>query len=436
MSTKNISIFLFFALMITSQLACNISAGSSATPDTFATLNGLYTASAQTLEAGKTPTGVTSTPGLPLPTATGAPSATAANLPIPPTPVPTSRCDALEFLNDVTYPDGSLITRNGSFVKTWRIQNIGTCSWTPSYALVFFGGDDMNGPSAVALTRNVNPGETVDISVSLNAPNKEGKYRGYWKLRNASGVLFGFGEDANNAFWVDIKVTGSSFSAYNFADNYCAASWENNSSTLPCPGTDGDSNGFVIKLNAPVMENGSTENEPGLLTVPQDKNNGIISGQYPAFTVQSGDRFRSIVNCQYQSKKCDVVFRLDYKRNGQIKTLASWHEKYEGKYYAVDLDLNGLAGETVKFILVVSANGGQNNDNAIWLNPHIIRQGSPTATPTYTRTPTPTYTSTATPTPTPTSYTPTPTATSTPTGTATFTFTPTPTATATDTPTP
>jgi hypothetical protein len=124
-----------------------------------------------------------------------------------------------------------------------------------------------------------------------------------------------------------------------------------------------------------------------------------------------------------------VIFRLDYKNNGQIKTLANWHEVYEGKYYPIDFDLSALAGETVKLILVVSANGAQNNDNAIWLNPHIIRQGTPPATPT------PTFTRTPTPTPTPTSYTPTPTFTFTPTATATFTFTPTATATATMTPT-
>jgi hypothetical protein len=93
-----------------------------------------------------------------------------------------------------------------------------------------------------------------------------------------------------------------------------------------------------------------------------------------------------------------VIFRLDYKNNGQVKTLASWHEIYEGKYYPVDIDLSALAGETVKFILVVSANGAQKNDNAIWLNPHIIRQGTPPATPTLTHTPTPTATYTFTPT--------------------------------------
>ena len=401
--SKKYPIILLVIFIIT-QLACNISA-STATPDTFATLNGLYTAAALTQEVGGTPTGFTATPGLPAPTTTRA-SASGTNLPVLSTPAPVSRCDAIDFLGDVTYPDGSLITRNNTFVKVWRIKNIGTCSWTPSYALVFISGSLLGGPSAVALTRNVNPGEILELPVTLNAPNRDGNYRGYWKLRNASGALFGFGEQADNAFWVDVKVAGKGFIAYNFADNYCAANWENNTSTLPCPGTIGDSNGFVVKLNAPVMENGTTENKPGLLTVPQDKNNGIISGQYPAFTIQTGDRFRSIVNCQYDSKKCNVIFRLDYKNNGQIKTLASWHEIYEGKYYAVDLDLSELAGETIKFILVVSANGAQKNDDAIWLNPHITRQGTPPATPTPTYTPTPTPP---------------------PTATATFTFTPTPT---------
>jgi hypothetical protein len=428
--SKKYPIIPLVIFMIISQLACNIAA-STATPDTFATLNGLYTAAAQTQGAGGTPTGFTATPGLPMPTATGASSASATNRPISQTSVPVSRCDAIEFLGDVTYPDGSRVTRNNTFVKIWRIKNIGTCSWTPSYALTFFGGDLMNGPSAVALARNVNPGETIDLPVTLNAPNKDGNYRGYWKLRNASGTLFGFGAQADTAFWVDVKVTGTTYIAYSFADNYCSANWENNAGSLPCPGTDGDPNGFVIKLNAPVMENGGTEDEPGLLTVPQDKYNGIVSGQYPAFTIQTGDRFRTIVNCQYDSKKCDMVFRLDYKNNGQIKTLGSWHEIYEGEYYPVDLDLSALAGETVKFILVVSANGGQNNDNGIWLNPHIVRQGVPSATPTPTFTPT--FTPTATPTTTPTTtFTPT----FTPTITPTFTFTPTPTATTTATTTP
>ncbi len=400
MKTKKSKFIFFVVFLILVQLACNAPSGA-ATPDTFATLNSLYTAAANTQQV------TTSTPGLPLQTATnagvGVPTAT--NTLVSQPPVPVSRCDAAAFLADVTYPDGSLVSRNSTFVKIWRIKNVGTCSWTPSYALVFTSGDSMSGPASVALTGNVNPGEYIEVAVSLTAPNKDGHYRGYWKLRNASGAFFGIGPQADAAFWADINIAGPSFIAYDFAANYCNANWTNNNGAIPCPGTDGDVNGYVVKLNAPVMENGVTDDEPGLLTAPKDVNNGIISGQYPSFTIQAGDRFRTLINCQYNSKKCDVIFRLDYQNNGQVKTIASWHEVYEGKYYPVDLDLSNLAGETVKLILVVTSNGGQNNDNAIWLNPHIIRQGSaPTATaiPTWTSTPTSTSTATSTPTSTPT----------------------------------
>jgi hypothetical protein len=57
----------------------------------------------------------------------------------------------------------------------------------------------MNGPATQALAGNINPGQTVDISVNLKAPAADGSYRGNWKLRNAAGVLF-------SQFYVDIKV--------------------------------------------------------------------------------------------------------------------------------------------------------------------------------------------------------------------------------------
>ena len=57
----------------------------------------------------------------------------------------------------------------------------------------------MNGPASQALTGNVNPGQTIDISVSLTAPSTTGDYTGNWKIRDASGVLFG-------QFYVQIKV--------------------------------------------------------------------------------------------------------------------------------------------------------------------------------------------------------------------------------------
>src|SRR4029078_37386 len=85
-------------------------------------------------------------------------------------------CDVAEFITDVTVPDGTNYAAGETFTKTWRIKNIGTCSWTPSYTLFFSNGASMNGPSTVALTGNVNPGQSVDLSVSLTAPAAAGEY--------------------------------------------------------------------------------------------------------------------------------------------------------------------------------------------------------------------------------------------------------------------
>jgi hypothetical protein len=118
---------------------------------------------------------------------------------VPPQPSATSTCDVAQFVADVTYPDDTIVTPNTSFTKTWRLKNVGTCSWTPSYTVVFFSGEAMNGPATQALAGNVNPGQTVDLSVNLKAPASNGTYSGYWRLRNAAGGTF-------TQFYVRIKV--------------------------------------------------------------------------------------------------------------------------------------------------------------------------------------------------------------------------------------
>ena len=48
-----------------------------------------------------------------------------------------STCDWAQFVADVTVPDGTSYAANTAFRKTWRLKNIGACTWTTSYALVF-----------------------------------------------------------------------------------------------------------------------------------------------------------------------------------------------------------------------------------------------------------------------------------------------------------
>jgi hypothetical protein len=150
------------------------------------------------------------------PTQTPVP-ATATSIPptstsVPPTntPVPTatavSYCDWVTFVKDVTIPDGTQFAPGDTFTKVWRLKNRGTCTWTSDYMLVFTGGEQMGSTTAVRLPGTVAPGQTVDVSVTLTAPDKRGHFVGYWMLRNPSGVLFGYGVNANQAFYVDIRI--------------------------------------------------------------------------------------------------------------------------------------------------------------------------------------------------------------------------------------
>ncbi len=364
----------------------------------------------------------------------------------PPTPTPTtsatsvpSSCDRAQFIADVTIPDGTTYQPNTAFNKTWRLKNVGTCTWT-NYSLLFDSGEKMSGPDSALIPASVAPGQTVDITIALKAPANAGTYRGYWKLRNNTNIPFGIGSAGSKSFWVEIKVAGTpvtpstpatpvppvtpatpiSGTTYDFVANVCAAKWYSGAGELPCPGTDNDAKGFVLVTAPSKLENGTSDTRPGLLTFPQNVNNGYIQGIFPTYTVKSGDKFHAIINCEYGATACYVVLRLDYSIAGSssIQTLWAFVERYEGQYYTADVDLTSLVGKDVKFILTVLSTGASTGDRALWVAPVIYNAASglpatvpAPATPTFTPTPTGSATISATA--------------STPSITPTFTVTPT-----------
>lgn len=187
--------------------------------------NAVFTAAAQTAAAVMTQSSITS-PGAiePAPTSTIAPTNQPAFTGAPPssatTPLagatsangtvePAGQGDRAEFVSDVTVPDGTPFQPKETFVKTWRLKNSGSTTWTTAYSLVYVSGPSMEGPASVPLPNDVPPGQTVDITVNLVAPSAPGPYRSYWNLKTASGQIFGVGAAANEAIWVDIAVGGS-----------------------------------------------------------------------------------------------------------------------------------------------------------------------------------------------------------------------------------
>lgn len=297
--------------------------------------------------------------------------------PIPGTPTPQPvPCNWVELVTNVTVDDGTLFQPDTPFTKTWRLKNIGSCAWTTGYALVFTGGDQLSGPVSILLNSVVEPGQTVDISIDLLAASTPGVYTGYWQLRDASGVLFGTGSDANAPFWVQIKVGPQLQIPYDFVSIVCAANWStSNVVNLVCPSPNYDTvNGFVIVQSNPILENGATSTSPAIITYPSQGNGGMISGRYPAFQVRNGDRFKTAIGCLYQSLSCYVVFMLNYSvDNGPVLNLGTWSVTYTNHFRSLDIDLSPLAGQSVEFILTVFNNGNSTEDWAYWLMPAIYR---------------------------------------------------------------
>lgn len=110
--------------------------------------------------------------------------------------------DQAILVQDVTIPDGTNIARGAKFTKTWQFQNTGTCIWT-GYSIAFVSGDPMSAPDSVPVPQTA-PKSTVDVSVDLAAPTADGRYTGFFELRNAKSQPINIG--AEKTFWVEITV--------------------------------------------------------------------------------------------------------------------------------------------------------------------------------------------------------------------------------------
>ncbi|NTU64420.1 MAG: transporter substrate-binding domain-containing protein, partial [Chloroflexi bacterium] len=133
--------------------------------------------------------------------------------PAPPvaTPVAPVCIDGAAWVADLSYDDKGMtnppVMQPGQiFTKGWRMKNSGTCPWTTGYQLAFSYGNvpaAQMGGQPIAVTKNVNPGETFDFQVNLVAPIAPGTYQGFWNMRNAANQKFG------ETVWVGITVPGA-----------------------------------------------------------------------------------------------------------------------------------------------------------------------------------------------------------------------------------
>jgi hypothetical protein len=382
-------------VLVILSLACNLPGSPSMTPTGS---SALITEVAGTLQSMATPSSTTAAQVEITPTLTmTAPRPTTATATVKPnTPTVTSQpCDQAQFISDVTIPDGTMMIPGQTFKKTWRLRNLGSCSWDDRYALVFASGDAMGAAAVINLPGTVPANATVDLSIDMKAPAVPGKYVSNWKLRNPAGQVFGV--VADEPFFVQISVIATTMTVtatptatrtttmtvtpivsgvvYDFTGNICRAEWRSQAGAapLPCPGTSGDANGFVMRLEHPTLETGSIENSPVLLTMPKNEANGAITGGFGGITIQSGYHFKATLGCLNGMNGCSVVYQVNYALGTEVKNLGEWSQSYDGSIQGIDLDLSSLSGQTITIILVVLAGDNANQDQAVWIYPRLVK---------------------------------------------------------------
>jgi hypothetical protein len=254
---KKLIVIFFIIFLVT--LSCNAPQGNP-TSDLASIVQRTQTALA--LESFLTQTSLpqTALPTLP-PTSTvlNNPGTPTAITPSPqPTISPTTRitqppdCTNLAKFVDETIPDDTPFNPNENFTKTWTLRNVGTCTWTPDYNLVFANGEQFGGASLSPIGKTVTPNEVVELSVSLAAPVTQGDYQGFWKLATPGGTQFGLGQNGDKAFWVKIVVTsGGSTGSKDLGSPTWVDSFDNNNSHFFL-GSDSDV-GYEIKDGEMVM---------------------------------------------------------------------------------------------------------------------------------------------------------------------------------------
>jgi hypothetical protein len=112
--------------------------------------------------------------------------------PTPELPSPTPPCsDSLKYLEDLNYPDGTLVSPGQTLEKQWRVENNGTCNWDARYRLKLMDGFPPMGATGEQSIYPARAGTQATLIVKFIAPSEAGTYRTAWQAYGPDGKAFG-----------------------------------------------------------------------------------------------------------------------------------------------------------------------------------------------------------------------------------------------------
>jgi len=106
-------------------------------------------------------------------------------------PSPTPVCsDGLLFEDDLTIPDGDLVSPGERLDKRWKVKNVGSCNWDAGYQIGLIAGPSMKAPAQQSLFPALS-GTEVTIRMVFTAPEEVGIYRSAWQAYDIHQQPFG-----------------------------------------------------------------------------------------------------------------------------------------------------------------------------------------------------------------------------------------------------
>jgi hypothetical protein len=127
---------------------------------------------------------------------------TVANSPVPtniPSPASNLCINNLRFVEDVSYPDGTVVRPGERIEKVWKVENNGTCAWDSKYRMRLVSGDQLGAPAELALYP-ARPGTQAELRIIFIAPLENRQYQSTWQAYDPNGNIFG------DPFYINIIV--------------------------------------------------------------------------------------------------------------------------------------------------------------------------------------------------------------------------------------
>lgn len=106
-----------------------------------------------------------------------------------PKPTATSLPYACQKIGQ-TPSNGKTFKPGDNFDAVWTVKNVGSALWADTDVdYRYKSGDKMHQIEIYDLPESIKPGESIELIVDMNAPDKEGEYKTTWTLQRGSNVI-------------------------------------------------------------------------------------------------------------------------------------------------------------------------------------------------------------------------------------------------------